>query len=448
VAATIHFWMGEWKTEKQEYSAALKHIEKAITFAEKDSKLAANAYTTYAIIYFKMGDFEKSLNAQNECYNIALKLNDKKLLSSILNNYAGIYIANNQPQAAEQYILKSIEIERELKRSLNLAIRLGMASDTYLKLGKPQQALTYIKEAYTIDSTDKREEKSAIRLSQMAAVYTELSNEEKAKEALIKAKEILEKYNNKHSLSITFNQLGIIALNNNNYIEAQNYFSQAAKLSNSIGNKFIESRSQKGLWKAYKTTDSQKSLQHLEQYCYLADSIFTQKSAQQLSDFRVKYQTAEKEYQNNILTQKVKTRNLLLYSIITILVLILFILHSIFKRLRIQKKQNSILLKNNILKDRLIALAETSSTQNNKEEIENIANEIPTDNKIPIINFTPRQKTVIKLCCQGLLDKEIADKMNISIRTVDTHKTAIFKKLGINTKAELVIYAAKAKLLE
>ena len=57
--------------------------------------------------------------------------------------------------------------------------------------------------------------------------------------------------------------------------------------------------------------------------------------------------------------------------------------------------------------------------------------------------FTEREKEIIELCRVGLLSKEIAQRLNISSRTVDNHKSNIFKKLGINNTLEMVQYAIK-----
>jgi len=57
--------------------------------------------------------------------------------------------------------------------------------------------------------------------------------------------------------------------------------------------------------------------------------------------------------------------------------------------------------------------------------------------------FTEREKEIIELCRAGLLSKEIAQRLNISSRTVDNHKSNIFKKLGINNTLEMVQYAIK-----
>ena len=57
--------------------------------------------------------------------------------------------------------------------------------------------------------------------------------------------------------------------------------------------------------------------------------------------------------------------------------------------------------------------------------------------------FTERESEIIELCRVGLLSKEIAQRLNISSRTVDNHKSNIFKKLGINNTIEMVQYAIK-----
>ena len=54
--------------------------------------------------------------------------------------------------------------------------------------------------------------------------------------------------------------------------------------------------------------------------------------------------------------------------------------------------------------------------------------------------LTKREMEVAELCAQGLISKEIASKLKISQRTVETHKNNIFKKLGINNTVELVRY--------
>jgi len=61
--------------------------------------------------------------------------------------------------------------------------------------------------------------------------------------------------------------------------------------------------------------------------------------------------------------------------------------------------------------------------------------------------FTQRELDVINLCCDGLISKQIADKLGIATKTVENIKASVFHKLGINSTVELVRYAFKNGLL-
>ena len=61
--------------------------------------------------------------------------------------------------------------------------------------------------------------------------------------------------------------------------------------------------------------------------------------------------------------------------------------------------------------------------------------------------FTGREREIIQLCSDGLLVKEIAARLGVSINTVMTHKKRIFLKLGINNQMEMVQYALKRGII-
>lgn len=60
--------------------------------------------------------------------------------------------------------------------------------------------------------------------------------------------------------------------------------------------------------------------------------------------------------------------------------------------------------------------------------------------------LTKREKEVVSLVVDGLTNKGIADKLFISIRTVDSHKNNIMQKLNLKSSVELVKYAIKNNL--
>ena len=62
--------------------------------------------------------------------------------------------------------------------------------------------------------------------------------------------------------------------------------------------------------------------------------------------------------------------------------------------------------------------------------------------------LSPREKEVLKLIAEGKSRKDIGKILNISVRTLDTHRTNILLKLGCKSTAELVHYAVRRKLVE
>jgi len=61
---------------------------------------------------------------------------------------------------------------------------------------------------------------------------------------------------------------------------------------------------------------------------------------------------------------------------------------------------------------------------------------------------TPREKDVLTLLAYGHTNGEIAEKLCISERTVETHRTNIMSKLGLKSRAELVRFAIDNGLLK
>lgn len=62
-------------------------------------------------------------------------------------------------------------------------------------------------------------------------------------------------------------------------------------------------------------------------------------------------------------------------------------------------------------------------------------------------DITPRERDILKMLVDGLRNKEIATMFSISIRTVDTHRTNIMRKLKVNNTAELVRKALSEDLV-
>jgi len=55
--------------------------------------------------------------------------------------------------------------------------------------------------------------------------------------------------------------------------------------------------------------------------------------------------------------------------------------------------------------------------------------------------LTKREKDILYFIANGFSNQDIADKLNISIRTVETHKSNLMQKLNLKSSAALSLYA-------
>ena len=61
--------------------------------------------------------------------------------------------------------------------------------------------------------------------------------------------------------------------------------------------------------------------------------------------------------------------------------------------------------------------------------------------------LTPRQREVLQLIAEGLTSKQIASRLDLSVKTIETHRTELMERLDIHGVAGLVRYAIRAGLV-
>jgi len=57
------------------------------------------------------------------------------------------------------------------------------------------------------------------------------------------------------------------------------------------------------------------------------------------------------------------------------------------------------------------------------------------------LTLTAREREIVRLIVDGKSNKEVATTLNISVRTVETHRSNIMEKLGTHSVSELILYA-------
>lgn len=64
------------------------------------------------------------------------------------------------------------------------------------------------------------------------------------------------------------------------------------------------------------------------------------------------------------------------------------------------------------------------------------------------IELTDRERQILSLIATGCSNKEIAERLGVSLKTVDNHRTNLMRKLDVHSVAELLSYALREGLLD
>jgi two-component system response regulator NreC len=66
----------------------------------------------------------------------------------------------------------------------------------------------------------------------------------------------------------------------------------------------------------------------------------------------------------------------------------------------------------------------------------------------PADNLSPREREILQLIAEGYSNKQIAEILCISIKTVQAHRSSLMSKLDLHDRSELIKYAIRKKIIE
>jgi DNA-binding NarL/FixJ family response regulator len=70
------------------------------------------------------------------------------------------------------------------------------------------------------------------------------------------------------------------------------------------------------------------------------------------------------------------------------------------------------------------------------------------DTDVPASRLTPRQREIVQLLAEGKSSKEVAVALNLSVKTAETHRANIMRRLNCHSVSELVRYAIRNNIID
>ena len=345
-----------------------------------------SCYSVLCCCYQYLGSFDKAIIYADKLYKYDSESGDKDNLSSTLNNLAALYISAQKPRAAEKYILRAIELERQLNHPKTLAIRLGKAADVYIALKQYDKGLKYATEAYRIDSACGNYNNAAIRMCQMADNLKGLDRKAEARKLYEKAAYVFHVAENINSESI--------ALMNLDRLE------EALALTRITQNYIIQEKILRMLGETEK--DPVKARAYMKEALVLNDTIVKRDNELMSERFNVEYETLQKDAEIAkkesyiVMQQQRQMYILVILSVFGVLAIV-----AVVGWVRDYKARRK-LEESNHVKDRLISVI-SHDLSNSAANINMLANLVADLNATPQTTMLAKQSDSLKALLDNLL---------------------------------------------
>ena len=347
ISAHVWYWAGDWYYNLQDYPNAVKYAEKSLpVIPEGDDAelLKADCLNLLAMGYVRLSDFAKAADYARQCYVLDEKSGDADRISSSLNTIAGIYMAGDQPEEGEKYILRALEYAAKADNPPRMAVLHGMASEIFHAEGKDEEALKYADMAFEEEKALGREYQAAVRLTQKASALIGLNRWEEAEALLEKVIPYFKAVGDVHSQGIADNKMGMTVMALKRYDDAIPYYREAADIFAAIQDPYNEIQARRGLYECLWRTDRKKEANdEFYRYNDLRDSLYKVASAESLAKYDAEFGNDWLRLENHAERQARIRITLIALAVALLAVLVWWLMH---RRNRRQAKINDELNEN------------------------------------------------------------------------------------------------------
>jgi signal transduction histidine kinase len=321
------------------YDKAIEYYKKTLLNDEEHGNTIEIpiTYNNIGMVYKDWGKYDSAFYYFERSLLMKKDLLDQAGTSTTLNNIGLTYIDWKKYDEALIYLKEALEIERALNKPRELALRMINLGKAYFKMNLYDSALIYNESALKIGLEIKDQKLIGLVFNNIGKIYQTLGNDQDALKYLLNALEIYSELGIEPERAVILANLGKIYMELGNQEKAFFFLDSSTAVStriNLVNQLNINYMTYSDMYS--KRKDFEKSLEYFKKSTAIKDSVFTEETLRQVSEFQAKYEK-EKD-QAHILAlekenlQKTYQRNAYMFTGIGIILIAMFII--IYLRLR------------------------------------------------------------------------------------------------------------------
>jgi two-component system, sensor histidine kinase and response regulator len=406
-----------------------KDNNKALQYALQAKELAellnykkglSQALEHYGWMLYRRGEYSKSLEISSQARALAEELKDWKAASKALINVAAIHYEQKQFMQAIKNFKDAHEIAVRVGDTLTSVRCYNNIAYSFFGLNQLDSADAYSRSALTLSKAIKNFYMVAFARRTIGDVLLARNKFDEANDSFLKCYEISLKIDNNFLRSSVLHRLGNTAFKEKKYDEAINYLNENIAISQGFGFKDELERAYFLISQVYqKSNDLKNAFYYQSKYVGLHDTLYNQRSSEQIALMQIRYDTDLKQAQIEILTkdaalksENIKQQQIWIYFFSGCLTLLLVLAIVLFQNNRHNRNARiSLLEKNKEIQTQTRQLKNLNST---KDKLFSI---ISHDLRSPVASLKALMEIV---STAGLSQEEFIDITKVLKRNLDS----------------------------
>lgn len=294
-----------WQFYNNNSNRSLMYALQALKLGESlhFTKGLAAALNTIGIAYYFKGNYPEALNNYVRAARIleqepAEKRDEgnKKKLSALYNNIAAIFLTQSRYIDAENYFLKSLNIDGELGDKKGMAQSYNNIGTIYKDLEQYEKALNYYLKALALRKEIHDNEGLPSTLTNIGTAYISTHNTKMGNRYLQEAMDLYKKNNDTMGIALTYNNMGDLYDELGELSKSAAYYDSSLSISSKRDYLSYLSYSYQSLSANFKKQKKfEQALNYHMLYMRAKDTIYNRENADRLTELQTEYETEKKE---------------------------------------------------------------------------------------------------------------------------------------------------------
>ena len=324
-----------------ELDSAIYYFDKAIDILknEKDPFPLGRVYTSKANSLFLLNKNKEALSYYLKSVDIAKATNNKREEASSLMGIGNVYSSMKFYELSLKYYNQSLLYFQEINDPMYVSYILTNISEVYSSLGKVDKELEYERKSLLIKEKINDEHGLVYSYVNMSDLMTRFHKNDSALFYAKAAINLSQKINNQDFLTSSYKALGDVYQKIGQYEDAIVYYKLALDMVRKLKHPTLEYNLLKALSGIYVKTNNYKEASNtLLEFIAVSDSVNSLESKKSFNELQTQYETDKKEKEIEILNERDKKRNYLIYSSFIFVALLVLLSFTLYNRFRLKRK--------------------------------------------------------------------------------------------------------------